>query len=277
MRSTFLLVLVTALGCTGTLSLDEARVVDLTYPFNRDTIYWPTARSFELKPVAHGVNERGQWYASNDFCASEHGGTHLDAPLHFADGGRSTAEVPLSQLIAPARVVDVRERCLADRDYQVSPEDIQAHEERYGRIPAGSAVLILTGFGRFYPDAKRYLGSDARGVAENLHFPGIGEEAARVLVERRVGLVGLDTASLDHGPSQDFLAHRVLAQANIPGLENVAHLDELPPRGATLIALPMKIEVGTGGPCRAIALLPPGVPRRIPVRTEPAPPSNASP
>jgi kynurenine formamidase len=117
-------------------------------------------------------------------------------------------------------------------------------------------VLVLTGFGQFYPDVKRYLGSDVPGKTDDLHFPGIGADAARLLVKRRVHLVGLDTASLDHGPSKDFQAHRVLGEADIPGLENLAQLERLPPTGATLIALPMKIEGGTGGPCRVIALLP---------------------
>ncbi|MEE9297357.1 MAG: cyclase family protein [Phycisphaerae bacterium] len=243
-------------GCAARWALDESKVIDLTHPFNEQTIYWPTARRFELTQVAYGLNEVGQWYASNDFCASEHGGTHLDAPIHFAAGRRATADIPITQLIGPLRVIDVRAQCEGDRNYQLAPEDIQRHERRYGPIDPGTIVLIRTGFGRYYPDAKAYLGSDVRGVAGDLSFPGIGEAAARALVSRRVDLVGLDTASLDHGPSIDFESHRVLNGANIPGLENVANLDKLPPRGATLIALPMKIDGGTGGPCRIIAILP---------------------
>jgi kynurenine formamidase len=243
-------------GCAGSRTLDEAKIIDLTYPFNDRTVYWPTAQSFELTRAARGFNEKGQWYAANNYCASEHGGTHLDAPIHFAPGRLSTAQIPVTQLIGPARVIDVSHACRADRDYLLSPEDIERHEETFGRIRPGDIVLIRTGFGRFYPDRKQYLGSDVRGVAQDLHFPGIGEAAARLLVERHVDMVGLDTASLDHGPSTDFVAHRILGEANIPGLENVANLDKLPPVGATVIALPMKIEDGTGGPCRIIALLP---------------------
>ena len=243
-------------GCTAAPAIDESKVVDLTHSFNDQTVYWPTARRFELTQVAYGPNEAGLWYASNDFCASEHGGTHLDAPIHFAEGRLTTAEIPVSRLMGPARVIDVRPQCRADRNYLLSPQDIAAHEETYGRIEPGTIVLIHTGFGRFYPDAARYLGSDVRGVVENLSFPGIGPAAARVLVERKIDLVGLDTASLDHGPSTDFAAHRVLNEADIPGLENVANLERLPPRGATVIALPMKIDGGTGGPCRIIAILP---------------------
>jgi kynurenine formamidase len=153
-------------------------------------------------------------------------------------------------------VIDVRAKVEKDRDYLLAPEDVLEHEARHGRIPVGAVVLVHTGFGKYYPDLARYLGSDVRGKAEGLHFPGIGEAAARLLVEREVDLVGLDTASLDHGPSTDFRAHRVLNEANVPGLENVANLHLLPPSGATVLALPMKIAGGTGGPCRIVALLP---------------------
>jgi len=253
-------ILVTSLlpGCTAPNALDpvDSGVLDLTHPFNEKTIYWPTAESFHLEAVKHGYDDKGRWYASNDYRASEHGGTHLDAPIHFAPGVRAVADIPLAQLIGPARVIDIRQQCAADPDYLLAPEDIRAHEARHGPIEPGAVVLVLTGFGAFYPDARRYLGSDVRGIATGLHFPGIGEAAARLLVERRIDLVGLDTASLDHGPSTDFAAHRVFSESNTPGVENVANLEKLPPVGATVLALPMKIEGGTGAPCRVIAVLP---------------------
>ena len=243
-------------GCAAPPALDEARLVDLTWPFDERTIYWPTSRPFELERVAWGRDEAGRWYAAGDLCAAEHGGTHVDAPVHFAEGRHSTADIPLAQLVGPARVIDVAAACARERDYLVSPSDVEAHERVHGPIPRGAAVLVRTGWGRFWPDAERYLGSAARGAGVELHFPGLSAEAARILVERGVDLVGIDTASLDHGPSTDFGAHRVLAEANVPGLENVAHLELLPETGATLLALPMKIAGGTGGPVRIAALLP---------------------
>lgn len=243
-------------GCAASTRIDESKLIDLTYSFNEQTVYWPTARRFHLTVVSKGINDHGRWYASNDYGASEHGGTHMDAPIHFAKAGRPSDRIPVHQFIGPARVIDIREKCDVNKDYVLAPEDIRAHESQHGRIQPGDIVLIHTGFGKYYPDAKRYLGNDIRGKAEGLHFPGIGEAAARLLVERRIDMVGLDTASLDHGPSTDFIAHQILNGANIPGLENVAHLEKLPPVGATLIALPMKIEDGTGGPCRIIAVLP---------------------
>ncbi|NUQ44614.1 MAG: cyclase family protein [Phycisphaerae bacterium] len=256
LKPKLVLILAALCGCRAGSAFPEPKLVDLTHPFNDRTIYWPTARQFDLQRVAYGRSAAGHWYASNDFCASEHGGTHLDAPIHFAEGRRTTADIPLSQLVGPARVIDIRSKCDANRDYLLTPDDIVEHERHYGRIEPGDVVLIHTGFGRFYPDAKRYLGSDVRGRTDELHFPGIGEAAARLLVERRVDMVGLDTASLDHGPSRSFIAHQVLNGADIPGLENVANLERLPPRGATIIALPMKIEGGSGAPCRIVAVMP---------------------
>lgn len=238
------------------LSIDESRLIDLTHPFNADAVYWPTAKSFTLDRVAFGRDANDRWYASNDFAASEHGGTHLDAPIHFAEGRRTSAEIPLEQLIGPACVIDITDKCDADRDYRLSPEDVLSHEADHGPIAKGDVVLVRTGWSRHWPDRTSYLGHDRRGDATDLHFPGISADAARLLVAREIDLVGIDTASLDHGPSTDFAAHRVFSEANVAGLENLTQLERLPARGATIIALPMKIEQGTGGPCRVIAILP---------------------
>ena len=248
----------TAVGCTsGAPSvIDETKLIDLTYSFDEKSVYWPTATQFRLERVAYGYNEEGRWYASNDFHASEHGGTHLDAPIHFAEGQATTEAIALERFFGPARVIDVSSKCSEDPDYLLAPEDIVEHESRSGSISPGSIVLVRTGFGSRYPDLEEYLGSAVRGKVEGLAFPGIGADAAQLLVERRIDLVGLDTASIDHGPSEDFAAHRVFAEAGIPGLENVANLELLPPTGATIIALPMKIAGGTGGPCRIVAMLP---------------------
>ena len=256
MKATATLLLLFATGCASATGLQEGRLVDLSYPFNAKTVYWPTATKFELKRVAWGQTPAGYWYASDDYSASEHGGTHIDAPVHFAEGKHAVDEIPLAQLMGPARVIHIVDRCRVDCDYRLAPEDILHEEEEHGRIQPGSIVLVRTGYGEFYPNLRQYLGTDERGDAVRLHFPGIGEQAARLLVERKVDAVGLDTASLDYGASTDFIAHRVLMEANIPGLENLANLDRVPRVGAWVIALPMKIEGGTGGPCRIVAVLP---------------------
>lgn len=240
------------------IDLAAFRLVDLTYPFDEQTIYWPTAPStFRLERLAYGQTEAGFFYAANAFCTPEHGGTHLDAPIHFAEGRRTADQVPVEQLVAPAVVLDVKAQVEADPDYRLGPAAVQTWEGSHGPIPEGAIVLLRTGWGNRWPDRKRYLGDDTPGDASKLHFPSYGAEAARHLVEqRRVGALGVDTASIDPGNSKDFPVHRIAAAANVPGLENVANLGDLPPVGAWIIALPMKIAGGSGGPLRIVALVP---------------------
>jgi len=237
--------------------LDDARVVDLTYPFDDKTIYWPTASTgFVHETVFNGKTEGGFFYSAYNACAPEHGGTHLDAPVHFAEGKSTADTVPLSRLVGPAVVVDVAAAASKDVDYRVTRADIEAFERLHGAIEPSTIVMIHTGWGARWPDKKSYLGDDRPGHAEALHFPGIGEDAALALVARKVGAVGIDTASIDYGPSKDFIAHRVLLDADIPAFENVASMESLPPRGALVIALPMKIRDGSGAPLRIVAVLP---------------------
>lgn len=234
-----------------------ARIIDLTHPFDEETIYWPTATTgFVLSPVYVGRTDAGYFYSAYTMCAPEHGGTHLDAPVHFAEGKATTDAIPLSRLLGPAVVVDVSAAAQRDVDYRVTRADIDAFERDHGAIEPGSIVMIRTGWGSRWPDKKRYLGDDRPGHAESLHFPGLGEDAARALVARKVASVGIDTASIDYGPSRGFLAHRTLLGAEIPVFENVASLRELPLRGALVVALPMKIRGGSGGPLRIVAVLP---------------------
>lgn len=245
------------LGPASAAAIDESKVVDLSHAFDSNTIYWPTAKPFSLERVAAGRTAGGFWYAANNMSLAEHGGTHLDAPIHFAEGGWTTDEIPLDKLIGPATVIDVRSQAAKNPDYRVTVEDVRSWEKAHGRIPEGAIVLILTGWGQYWPNKKEYLGSDKPGDVDHLRFPGFSREVAEFLVnERVIDAVGIDTASLDYGKSKDFIAHRILCKANKPGLENIANLDRLPPKGATLMALPMKVKGGSGGPTRIIALLP---------------------
>ncbi len=247
-----------AKSSSSVVDIGSAKIVDLTYAFDDKTIYWPTAPSnFELKKLAYGETEGGYFYAANSFCTPEHGGTHLDAPVHFAKGGKTADQVPLRQLIAPAIVIDVVAKASADSDYRLSMEDLRGWEKKHATIPSGAIVLLRTGWGKRWPDKKRYLGDDTPGDASKLHFPSYGKEAAEYLVgQRRVGALGVDTASIDYGPSKDFVVHRIASAAGVPGLENLANLDELPDAGAWIVALPMKIARGSGGPLRVVALIP---------------------
>lgn len=237
--------------------LDEDKVLDLTYAFDENTIYWPTAKPFQLEIVAEGKTEAGYWYAANNICLAEHGGTHMDAPIHFAEGKRAADEVPLQQLIGPAVIIDVQVQAAKNADYRLSVADLEAWEHAHGQIPSGAIVLMHSGWGKRWPDKKQYLGTDQAGNVANLHFPGFSREAAEFLVaQRSIDAIGVDTPSIDYGQSKDFIVHQIINGANKPGLENVAHLDQLPSTGATLIALPMKIAKGSGAPVRIIGLLP---------------------
>jgi len=238
--------------------LRTARVVDLTHPFDERTPYWPTAtRGFELAPVHYGRTEAGYFYSAYSFCAPEHGGTHLDAPIHFGEGRWTADQIPVERLVRPAVVIDVAAASAADADHRLTADELQTWEARHGRIAEGTIVLLRTGWSARWPDKKRYLGDDTPGDASRLHFPSYGAEAARILVaDRKVAAIGVDTASIDPGSAKDFPVHQIVAAANVPGFENLAGLDALPPTGAWVIALPMKIAGGSGGPLRAIALVP---------------------
>ncbi len=202
-----------------------------------------------------GVAEGGYYYTAYDIATAEHGGTHLDAPIHFYEGRDTADRIPLDRLAGAAVVIDVSQAAAADADYQLSAGDIRTWEQLHGAIRPGEIVLVRTGFAARWPDAERYLGTARKGAeaVPLLHFPGIGPDAARLLVEREIAAVGLDTASVDHGQSTDYMSHRILYEANIPGFENVADLSGLPARGAFVVALPMKIGGGSGAPLRIVA------------------------
>jgi kynurenine formamidase len=229
-------------------------VLDLTYAFGPETIYWPTATPFARKDTSHGKTEAGFYYAAGDYAASEHGGTHLDAPVHFFEKGAGADGISPSRLVGPTWILDAREACAKDPDHLVARADVA------GEIPENVIVLVLTGWGRYWPDKKSYLGDDRPGKTDALSFPGLDPELARELVKRKVRAVGIDTASIDRGKSTKFEAHRVLAEAGVPIFENVANLDGVP-ADSWIVAAPMKIEGGTGGPLRLLALAPRPGPR----------------
>lgn len=248
-----------AAGCTKGGDRPSGQWIDLSYDFSAETIYWPTSEPFKLDTVAEGMTEKGYYYSAYKFCASEHGGTHIDAPIHFAEGRQTVDEIPLTQLIGPAVKIDVSQKAIADRDYLIGVDDFTGWESQHGKIPDGSIVLLQTGYGQYWPDRLKYLGTDRRGtegVAE-LHFPGLRSDAAEWLVKnRKIKAVGIDTASIDYGQTQTFDTHVTLMSQNIPALENVANMDKLPAQGAEIIALPIKIRRGSGGPVRIIAFIP---------------------
>lgn len=252
------LILVVPVMAQKSLVLPPDRIVDLTYAFDANSVYWPTAEQFKLETDFEGMTDKGYFYSAYRYSAAEHGGTHLDSPVHFAKGRYTVDQLPLEQLMGPAIVIDVTEKCATNPDYLVSVADFENWEKRNGKIPAGTIVLLRTGFGKFYPDRKKYLGTEERGAeaVAKLHFPGLDPAAARwITTNRSIKAIGLDTASIDYGQSTLFESHRALFEKNVPAFENVANLDQLPAKGFSVIALPMKIKGGSGGPLRIIAVL----------------------
>jgi kynurenine formamidase len=248
-----------AASTTTSAPFTGGRWVDLTHDFSSETIYWPTAQGFKLEMEFRGLTPGKYFYAANRYRASEHGGTHIDAPIHFAEGRKSVDEMPIDQLCGNAVMIDVSAKVGNNADYQVTAADLQGWEEKHGRIPEQAIVLLQTGFARHWPDAVKYLGTAEKGpeAVAKLHFPGLHPDAARwITTERSIKAIGLDTASIDHGQSTLFESHRTLFDKNVPAFENVAGLDQVPAKGAYVMALPMKIKGGSGGPLRIVAWVP---------------------
>ena len=239
---------------------DQGTWIDLTYPFDESTVYWPSdTLGFMMDTVSYGETDQDYFYAAFSFCSAEHGGTHLDAPVHFAEGMKSVEALTLDQLIGRAVIIDVSAKALANRDYLVSIEDFLDWERKHGPLPIGSIILLRTGYGKFWPDRENYLGTSGTGpeAVASLHFPGLDPEAALWLTkERNIKAIGLDTPSIDYGQSGSFESHRILFAHDIPAFENLANLDKLPTLGAWIVALPMSISGGSGAPLRAVAWIP---------------------
>ena len=254
--------LILALSCPAQADeLFDGEWIDLTHEFSEETIYWPTAAPFKKETVFQGRAEAGFYYEAHSFSAAEHGGTHLDAPIHFAENRNSLEQVPVEQLIGPGALIRIAEKVKKNRNYQLSVEDVLLWEKDNGEIAEGSILLVDTGSSKLWPDREKYMGTNERGpgALAQLKFPGIHPEAAKFLAtKRKVKAVGLDSPSIDFGGSKLFESHQILFEKNIPGMENVANLDRLPLKGFTVVALPMKIKGGSGGPLRIVAFIPDG-------------------
>ncbi len=234
--------------------LDPIEVIDLTHTLAEGIPIYPGGTPLSLERTADPTKDG---YYMNAVTVGEHTGTHVDAPIHFIAGGDSIDAIPADHLIGPGVVIDVSAKCAADPDYRLDYLDIKEWEAQHGRIPNGAILLIRTGWSQRWEDPESYVNADSGGV---LHFPGISLEAAEYLVTYRdVSGVGIDTLSVDHGPSKQLKAHRTLHRKGIFHIENVANLERLPPVGTTIVVAPIPIRGGSGSPCRVFALLSPGV------------------
>ncbi|MCW8876922.1 MAG: cyclase family protein [Kangiellaceae bacterium] len=257
-----LFILLFAVSVCQLLNAEEVfkgKWIDLTHDFTDKAVYWPTAESFKMEAASKGYTKAGFYYEANNFSAAEHGGTHIDAPIHFYENRHTVDQIPIEQLIGAGIVIKVAEKTAKNRNYQFSVEDILNWEKTNGKIPEDTIVLIDTGSAQFWPDREKYMGTRERGpdAVAKLKFPGIHPDAAAFLAnKRKIKAVGLDSPSIDFGGSKLFKTHQILFEKNIPGFENVANLDKLPATGFTVIALPMKIKDGSGAPLRIVAFLP---------------------
>lgn len=224
-------------------------VLDLTHVLGTQFPLFPGAAPFRIQQA---VSHDKDGYYGNILTYWEHSGTHMDAPVHFAPNGLFVDQLKVENLVVPAVVINITEKVRRDPDAVVTPDDIRAWERRYGRIPDNAAVLMASGWGARAGSVEAFRNADSSGV---MHFPGFGKEAIDfLLTERRIAGIGVDTLSLDHGPSTTFAVHYTLLPTNRWGLENLANLELIPPSGATLFVGAPKIAAGSGGPTRVMAV-----------------------
>lgn len=224
------------------------KLVDLTHPLGPATVLWPGTGPFSA--TVEIDHDSGGAYART-LTLPEHSGTHLDAPVHFSRDGAAVDELPLGSLVRPAVRLDVRDLVGTDAGFTLTAAHVEAIEGDEGEVPAGSAVLVNTGWDRFALDPERYV-----GAAGSIAFPGIAEDAARLLVDRGVAGIGIDTLSIDPGSSTDYPAHRVTLPAGLWQLEGLTNLERVPARGAWIVAAVIPVVAGSGAPARVFAVLP---------------------
>ncbi|MCY1018148.1 cyclase family protein [Pyxidicoccus sp. MSG2] len=231
--------------------LSRARVIDLGHPITPEMPLFPGGTRFNARVL--GTVERDGYYI-RQLELGEHGGTHVDAPAHFAAGTASVDQLPVEMLSGPAAVLDVTAQVAGNPDYAVSPTDIEAWERAHGPLQPQHLVLIRTGWASRWPDEQRYRNADAAGV---LHFPGLSVAASQVLRQRKVRAIGIDTLSTDPGPNASFEQHKDFLPGGGYHIENLADLSALPPVGAFLVVSPLSVKDGSGAPARVFAFLPP--------------------
>jgi kynurenine formamidase len=229
--------------------VEATKVIDLSHPMYEGMPVWPGGVPFKMTRLFN--YERG--FRLHKFTMAENVGTHVDAPTHFVEDKRAIDGFKASDLIVPAVVIDIRDRVAGHTDYRLTARDVRLWEEQYGTIPAGSLVILNTGWHRRFADRDRYVNM---GPDREMHFPGFGLQAARILLARDVAGLGIDTLSLDHGPSRDFPVHHVMLGADKFLIENLANLYDLPPKGATVVIGVLNVKEASQAQARIFALLP---------------------
>jgi len=233
-------------------TLRNWQVVDLTQPLRPTIPIWPGDPPFEIQAWASYAQDG---YFINRISIGEHSGTHWGTPNTFIEGATSADAVPVRNLIVPAVVIDIRNAAAQNPDYRLSMADVRAWEQVNGKIPAGSLVILYTGWQSKWNNPTAFLNQDSQGV---LHFPGFDTNTVQTLITRRkiVGL-GTDTHGADPGNDENYGASSAMYAANGTILECLGGLDQVPPVGATVVIGGLPIQGGSGSPARVFAFLPP--------------------
>ena len=231
------------------LAQAPSKVTDLTHELHEE---FPTFFGQQQFWREQKFNYKEHKFNLFELRVNEHTGTHLDAPLHFSEDGKSVAEIPVSDLVVPLAIIDIREKADANPDAQLTPDDIKAWISANGDLPEKACVALNSGWGK-HLGTDKFRNADAEG---KMHFPGFHVEAVQYLAENSSAVgIAVDTLSLDHGLSPDFATHYAWLASGHWGLEGAANLDQLPAKGATLIVGAPKVRGGTGGPSRVLALV----------------------
>ena len=232
-------------------SINYRRVVDLSHPVHPGIPRWPGDPPVKFTTAATLESEG---FRLGSFSMGEHSGTHMNAPISFHAQGLAIDAYSPESLVAPAVVLDVRQRAAGGADHRLDVSGLADWEEKWGPVPAGSIVLLATGWDGKWEDPRAYLGYDARG---GMHFPGFGLAAARVLLEERgVAGLGIDTHGLDPGQEGTFAINKLVLEQPRIALENLANLDQLPAVGCTLVIGILRLKDGAGSPASVLAFVP---------------------
>jgi len=227
-------------------------VIDLTHSLDGRSPNWEGTEESPYQATELGNIHRDGYY-SRVFTTQEHYGTHLDAPAHFAAGMWTVDQIPAERLVRPLVVLDVRKQAANNADYEVTVQDVAAWEDAHGQIPAGAVVMAYTGWDQRWHSPKAFRNEQGDRLT---HYPGFSLATAKFLVRTRaVVALGIDTMSVDIGATTTYPVHYFTSKEDVYHLENVANLALVPPAGATVVVAPIKLENGSGGPARVLALV----------------------
>ncbi|CAH1790899.1 unnamed protein product [Owenia fusiformis] len=238
------------------MSFAHGDILDMTYILNEKAVYFKELAHFNRKLINNGTFEEAPYVYYNDLEISEHMGTHVDAPVHFALGGRMVNELKLTELHGPAVVIDIRKKAEKDSNACLELVDILAWEEEFGEIPKGAVIVQYSGWGQYWGDSEAYVGPQTTDGRLSIESPGLHPDAVNWLLQNRdINGFVMDTRSCDSGANTGtYLAHRAIMENDKWCVENGANIDKIPRHGSEIYILPMKVEYGSGGHVRMFSI-----------------------